>query len=36
MNKTVIRPIVTYGAETWTLTEKMEKLLMTWKRKVLR
>jgi hypothetical protein len=34
--KTLIRPIVTYGAETWTLTEKMGKLLMTWKRKVLR
>jgi hypothetical protein len=27
---------VTYGAETWTLTEKMGKLLMTWERKVLR
>jgi hypothetical protein len=34
--KTVIRPIVTYGAETWTLTEKMGKLLMTWERKFLR
>jgi hypothetical protein len=34
--KTVIRPIVTYSAETWTLTEKMGKLLMTWERKVLR
>jgi hypothetical protein len=31
--KTVIRPIVTYSAETWTLTEKMGKLLMTWKGK---
>jgi hypothetical protein len=28
--------IVTYGAETWTLTEKMGKLLMAWERKVLR
>jgi hypothetical protein len=34
--KTVIRPNVAYGAETWTLTEKMVKLLMTWERKVLR
>jgi hypothetical protein len=29
-------PIVTYGAETWTLTSKMEKMLMTWERKILR
>jgi hypothetical protein len=28
--KTIIRPVVTYGAETWTLTSKMEKMLMTW------
>ena len=34
--KTVIRPVVTYGAETWTLTSKMEKMLMTWERKILR
>jgi hypothetical protein len=27
--KTIIRPAVTYGAETWTLTSKMEKMLMT-------
>jgi hypothetical protein len=27
---------VTYGAETWTLTSKMEKMLMTWERKILR
>ena len=36
LSKTTIRPVVTYGAETWTLTSKMEKMLMTWKRKILR
>jgi hypothetical protein len=24
--KTIVRPIVTYGAESWTLTNKMESL----------
>jgi len=27
---------VTYGAETWTLTGKIEKMLMTWERKIMR
>jgi hypothetical protein len=27
---------VTYGAETWTVTSKMEKMLMTWERKIMR
>jgi hypothetical protein len=27
---------VIYGAETWTLTCKIEKMLMTWERKKLR
>jgi hypothetical protein len=27
---------VIYGAETWTLTSKIEKMLMTWERKILR
>ena len=27
---------MTYGAETWTLTSKREKMLMTWERKILR
>ena len=27
---------MTYGAETWTLTGKIEKMLMTWERKILR
>jgi hypothetical protein len=34
--KTVVRPIVIYGAEAWTLTNKIEKMLMTWERKILR
>jgi hypothetical protein len=27
--KTIIRPAMTYAAETWTLTSKIEKMLMT-------
>jgi hypothetical protein len=27
---------VIYGAEAWTLTNKMERMLMTWERKILR
>jgi len=27
---------VIYGAETWTLTSKIEKILTTWERKILR
>ena len=27
---------MTYGAKTWTLTNKTEKMLMTWERKILR
>ena len=27
---------MTYGAETWTSTNKIEKMLMTWERKILR
>jgi hypothetical protein len=34
--KTIIRPAVSYGAETWTLTNKNEEMLMTWERKILR
>jgi len=34
--KTIIRSAVTYGAETWMLTSKTEKMLMTWERKILR
>lgn len=28
--KTIIRPIVTFGAESWTIMNKMERRLMTW------
>lgn len=34
--KTLIRPILTYGAETWTLTQSNERLLGIFERKVLR
>ena len=34
--KTIIRPAVRYGAETWTVTSRIEKMLMTWERKILR
>jgi hypothetical protein len=34
--KTLIRPIVTYGAETWTLTVTDENALRRFERKVLR
>ena len=34
--KTIIRPTVIYGAETWTVTSRIEKMLMTWERKILR
>ena len=34
--KTIIRPVVTYGSETWTLTKSAETVLNTWERKVLR
>ena len=33
---TIIGPVVAYGAETWTLTSKMEKMFMTWEGKILR
>jgi hypothetical protein len=34
--KTIIRPEVLYGSETWAITGKMESGLMTWERKILR
>uniref|UniRef100_A0A146MAV6 Uncharacterized transposon-derived protein F52C9.6 n=1 Tax=Lygus hesperus TaxID=30085 RepID=A0A146MAV6_LYGHE len=34
--RTIIRPVVTYGSETWVLTAANERLLNCWERKVLR
>ena len=34
--RVVIRPTVTYGCETWVLTERTEQLLNRWERKILR
>ncbi|KAJ4439157.1 hypothetical protein ANN_15114, partial [Periplaneta americana] len=34
--KTIIKPIVVYGSETWTLSERAIKILNAWERKVLR
>jgi hypothetical protein len=33
---TIIRPVVTYGSGTWTVTEKDESQINIWERKVLR
>ena len=34
--RVVIRPIVLYGSETWTLRKSDEELLRAWERKILR
>jgi hypothetical protein len=34
--KTLIRPVVSYGAETWTVTKKEEQALLIFKRKIFR
>ena len=33
---TIIRPVVTYASETWTLNKQDEMKLETWERKTLR
>ena len=34
--KTLIRPAVTYGAETWTMTKKEEQAVLIFKREIFR
>ena len=34
--KTLIRPVVSYGAESWTLTKKEEQALLIFERKMFR
>jgi hypothetical protein len=36
IDKTIIRPVVSYGAEAWTLTKKEEKALLIFERKIFR
>jgi hypothetical protein len=36
MYRTIIRPVVTYGSETWYLTANDNRSLRTWERKMLR
>jgi len=34
--KTLIRPVVSYGEEAWTLTKKEEQVLLIFERKIFR
>lgn len=33
---TIIKPVVLYGSEAWTLNKKEEEMLLVWERKILR
>jgi hypothetical protein len=35
MYKTIIKPVVNYGSEVWTITDRIAFILMTWERKIL-
>ena len=34
--RTLVRPVVTYGSESWTLTMEEERALVVFERKILR
>jgi hypothetical protein len=34
--KTILRPVVTYGVETWTMMKKKEQVVLIFKRKIFR
>jgi len=36
LHKTLIRPVVSYGAEAWTLTKKEEQAMLIFERKIIR
>jgi len=36
LHKTLIRPVVSYGVEAWTLTKKEEQALLIFERKIFR
>ena len=36
LNKTLIRPVVSYGAEAWTVTKKEEQAVLIFERKIFR